>query len=162
VTPEDVRVLARGRESQTVELKSDISDPPGNRELEGIAKSLVAFTNSDGGRVLFGVGNDGTIVGVRDKEHIENTVSSIVRDAIDPPITPSWEWVSVDDHDVLVVEAKKFGPLDFPRRHKDSRTYFIRVGRQSREATHHELRELFIKSTGYTLEFSPEGGTRFG
>jgi ATP-dependent DNA helicase RecG len=162
LTPEELKILTQVGENQTAEFKADISTSPARSELESIGRHFVALTNTEGGKVLFGVEDNGDIVGVRDKRHIEDTLSSLVRDAIDPPITPPWEWVRIEDHDVLVVMVKKFSLLDYPRRSKENRTYFIRVGRHSREATHQEVRELFIASTGYKIELNPEGGIRFG
>ena len=49
------------RESKTLELKRDLSSP------DGPLRTLVAFANSAGGRLVVGVADDGTIVGVDDR-----------------------------------------------------------------------------------------------
>ena len=49
----------RRRESHNRELKQEISD--------SFLKTVSAFANYDGGRILFGVADDGTDVGFEDR-----------------------------------------------------------------------------------------------
>lgn len=66
-------LIANG-EGQSVEFKESLGK---GAQLEGV-ESLVAFANADGGTVLFGVNDEGTIVGVqlgnKTLEDIANTV----------------------------------------------------------------------------------------
>lgn len=57
-------------EHQTQDLKYCISDS------KKIARSLVAFANSDGGRLLIGVKDNGNIAGVRSEEEYYMVESS--------------------------------------------------------------------------------------
>jgi predicted HTH transcriptional regulator len=57
------RLIAEG-EHQTLDFKFEISD------AKKIARSLVAFANTDGGRLLVGVKDNGNITGVRSDEEI--------------------------------------------------------------------------------------------
>jgi predicted HTH transcriptional regulator len=61
-SPDGLRRLIQQGESQTVEFKSRIPTP------ETIARSLVAFANSNGGILLLGVGDDGRIFGLTDEQ----------------------------------------------------------------------------------------------
>jgi len=61
-SPDGLRRLIQQGESQTVEFKSRVPAP------ETIARSLVAFANSDGGILLLGVGDDGHIFGLTDEQ----------------------------------------------------------------------------------------------
>lgn len=54
--------LIKGGESQTLDFKFQINDS------KKIARSLVAFANTDGGRLLIGVKDNGSIAGVRSDE----------------------------------------------------------------------------------------------
>ena len=54
--------LIREGEHQQLDFKFEIADAP------KIARTLVAFANTDGGRLLIGVRDDGTIAGVRSEE----------------------------------------------------------------------------------------------
>jgi predicted HTH transcriptional regulator len=55
---DDIRALAEAGESQTVEFKLENETQPDISEL------LSAFANADGGVVLFGVTDEGSIVGL--------------------------------------------------------------------------------------------------
>jgi len=55
------RLIAEG-ENQTLDFKFEISD------FRKIARTLVAFSNTDGGRLLVGVKDNGAIAGVRSEE----------------------------------------------------------------------------------------------
>lgn len=57
------RLIAEG-EHQQQDFKYKITDAP------KLAKSVSAFANTDGGRLLIGVRDDGTIAGVRSEEEI--------------------------------------------------------------------------------------------
>lgn len=53
-----------GGENQTLDFKFEISN------AQKIAKTLVAFANTDGGTLLIGVKDNGTIAGIRTEEEI--------------------------------------------------------------------------------------------
>ena len=55
------RLIAEG-EHQMLDFKFEVSD------FRKIARTLVAFSNTDGGRLLVGVKDNGTIAGVRSEE----------------------------------------------------------------------------------------------
>jgi hypothetical protein len=61
-SPDGLRRLIQQGESQTIEFNSRVPAP------EALARSLVAFANSDGGILLLGVGDDGRIFGLTDKQ----------------------------------------------------------------------------------------------
>ena len=58
VTRTELLDILRNGENSAVEFKRDVITP------EQLAKELVAFSNFDGGMVLLGVEDDGTISGI--------------------------------------------------------------------------------------------------
>ena len=60
--PEYIRALISGGENQELDFKFEISD------ARKIARTLSAFSNTDGGRLLIGVKDNGRISGVRSEE----------------------------------------------------------------------------------------------
>jgi predicted HTH transcriptional regulator len=60
----DLRNLIAQGENQQVDFKFEITD------AKKIARSLVAFANTDGGKLLIGVKDNGSIAGVRSEEEI--------------------------------------------------------------------------------------------
>ena len=71
-------------ENSGVEFKRDDLRP------EHLAKEVVAFANIQGGRILIGVEDDGTITGIRHREHdtLEEWVMNVVREKVHPMIIP--------------------------------------------------------------------------
>ncbi|MBN2890617.1 MAG: ATP-binding protein [Bacteroidales bacterium] len=63
-TPGHIEKLISGGENQTLDFKFEISN------AQKIAKTLVAFANTDGGTLLIGVKDNGVIAGVRTDEEV--------------------------------------------------------------------------------------------
>jgi predicted HTH transcriptional regulator len=57
-----IKRLIAGGENQTLDFKFEVSD------YKKIARTLVAFSNTDGGRLLVGVKDNGAIAGIRSEE----------------------------------------------------------------------------------------------
>lgn len=71
LTKPSVRELIGAGESQIVEFKSsmrwDVREQQVNKELERVvAKTVVGFLNAEGGTLLIGVADDGTVLGIDD------------------------------------------------------------------------------------------------
>src|ERR1700733_4822388 len=101
MTKTELLEIIRNGESSGVEFKRDDID---NRAL---AKELVAFANLEGGQVLLGVEDDGTVSGVV-RPHLEEWVMMACRDKIRPEIIPYFETVKDVEpgKDVAVVRVE--------------------------------------------------------
>lgn len=91
----DIESLIEEGEGFGVEFKRRISSP------EKIARTIISFANTRGGMILFGVDDDGSIVGVESEKSEVELIEIAGRDYCDPPITPSIEIVPVDGRDVI-------------------------------------------------------------
>lgn len=109
-----------------------------------LAREMVAFANTSGGKIKIGVDDDGTVVGVRGIT--ADTVSNIARDCCEPHLTPNPKVDrEVYDGKEVVVVAVDPG-LDPPYRTK-SGMYYKRVGATIRIASLSELIDLIIKGS---------------
>lgn len=75
-----IRQLIEAGESQTLDFKFEISDS------KKIAKTFVAFANTDGGTLLIGVKDNGSIAGVRSEEEyymIEGAAKMYCKPSVD-------------------------------------------------------------------------------
>ncbi len=124
-------------ENSGVEFKRDTLQ---NHDL---AKELVAFSNFGGGLVLLGVEDDGRISGVT-RGNIEEWVMTTCRDKIRPAIIPFYGVVRDMEpgKDVAIVQVSR-GFDVHSLWHNNGNRYYIRIGTQSREASHEELGRLF-------------------
>jgi len=144
-------IMANG-ENSGVEFKRDDLRP---RDL---AKELVAFSNLEGGMVLLGVEDDGTITGLT-RPNLEEWVMNVCRDKIRPPIIPFFEVLRgvEDNHDVAVIRVSRGFGVHALFDNNISR-YLMRVGTQSREASGEELARLFQRRGSFRAELSPVSG----
>ena len=93
-------------EGQTVEFKESLSS---GRRQEGI-QTLDAFANSDGGRVFFGVCDDGTVKGVQVVgKTLEDLANEIGMHSY-PSVQPYIEQIDVNGKHVVMVEVVKDTP----------------------------------------------------
>ena len=124
-------------ENSGVEFKRD------DIRSQDLAKELVAFSNLQGGVVLLGVEDDGTITGLM-RHDLEEWVMNVCRDKIRPAIVPFFEMIRgvKDNHDVAIVRVTR-GYDVHSLWHNNTNRYLIRVGTQSREASPEELARLF-------------------
>jgi predicted HTH transcriptional regulator len=92
----DVLRLIEEGEGFEVEFKRKISSP------EKIARTMIAFANTKGGHILFGVDDDGSIIGVES----EKSEAELIREAgsafCEPEILPEIDIVPFDGKDVIV------------------------------------------------------------
>jgi ATP-dependent DNA helicase RecG len=144
--------MLRDGENSGVEFKRDDIQP------HDLAKELVALSNLRGGRVLLGVEDDGTVSGLF-HEKVDEWVLTIARDKIRPPIIPYIEAVtdpgSGSQIAVVTVEA---GYAVHAVWHHNHYSYFIRAGRQSREASPEELSRLQQQRGAFRAELRPISG----
>ncbi len=153
MTRTELLELIRNGENSGVEFKRDVID---NRQL---AKELVAFSNLNGGCVLLGVDDDGSIVGLT-RGDIEEFVMTTCRDKIRPEIIPYFEIIrdAEPGRDVAVVRVDAGWAVNAVW-HNNGRIYYIRVGSQSREASQDELARLFQQRGSLRTEIRPITGT---
>ncbi|GIX46080.1 MAG: ATP-dependent DNA helicase [Candidatus Tectimicrobiota bacterium] len=107
---------------------------------DDIAAALVAFANTDGGMILFGVANDGRIVGVSDPDRLMQRVDQIAYQNCEPPLTVVQETVQTHEGTVVVVHVPKGDQRPY-RTHRGD--YFIRTTTGRRRASRQELLRLF-------------------
>ena len=102
MTQEEVRRFVRNGEGQYVEFKLRVPEPA------RLAKEVVAFANSNGGRVFIGVDDDGSIVGVKDSGEEEFALKEALNLYCRPLIRWRSERVEVTSkRDVIVVTIPK-------------------------------------------------------
>lgn len=146
--------IIRNGENSGVEFKRD------DIQNHDFAKELVAFSNLEGGILLLGVEDDGSISGItRQEQVLEEWVMNACRDKIRPGLIPFYELIRDVEagKDIAVVRVSR--GLDVHTLwHNKKNAYFIRVGTQSREPTPEELARLFQQRGNFRAELRPVSG----
>lgn len=138
-------------EGKTLEFKRDLSSP------DGPLRTIVAFANSAGGRLVVGVADDGTVVGVEDPLAEEERIASLIDDRISPQLVPAIDLVTLAGKTVLVVDV----PLSTRRPHYITRQgadtgVYVRLGSTTRQADPALVAELERNARGIAFEDLPE------
>ncbi len=146
-----LEIIANG-ENSGVEFKRD------DLQNHALAKELVAFSNLEGGTLLLGVEDDGTVSGLT-RENLEEWVMTACRDKIRPGIIPFFETIKdVEPGKHVAVVRVPPGADVHTQWHNNRNTYYIRVGTQSREPSPQELGRLFQQRGTFRAELRPISG----
>ncbi|MDX9965358.1 ATP-binding protein, partial [Desulfobacter postgatei] len=86
--PDDIAELFAAPEGKTLEFKRDLSS------MKQIMKTVVAFANTAGGKLIIGKDDDGRVFGVEDPLLAEEKLSNAIADSIMPLIMPDIEIIS--------------------------------------------------------------------
>lgn len=126
-------------EGQHIEFKQRVPDP------YRIAKEVIAFANTGGGRLLLGVTDDGDAVGVRDAAEEEFALQDALSQFCSPAVSFKTERVPVSKkRDVIIVHV----PMSHSRPHyllNGKRVPYIRVDDMSVEASREAIRVMKSK-----------------
>ncbi len=151
----DVFELIANGESSGVEFKRDDVRP------EQLARELTAFANLRGGRVLLGVDDDGTIVGLQRANVEEWIMDTVFGRYIHPIILPFYEEVDMGEGNrVAVVTVEQGMAKPYVVRQADREEIYIRLGSVTRRATREEQARLFQSGGLVHIETMPVSGTR--
>lgn len=153
MTRAELLALLHNPESSGVEFKRDTVDS------RALAKEIVAFANFQGGILLLGVEDDGSVVGLT-RPDLEEWVMTVCRDKVRPEIIPYFEIVrDVEPGRHVAVIRVEPGYTVHSVLHNHHRTYYIRIGSVAREASAEELERLFQRRGDFWVELRPVSGT---
>lgn len=143
----EVQRLIDSGESEWLEFKSTVrtnlqTGENDKRMEKAVLKTLVAFLNSDGGDLLIGVSDDGTIIGAdvasfENKDKMGLHLSNIISAQIGNQFLPYMSTQMVDFDDERTVIHVKCRPCERPVFLKDGKIemFYVRKGPQSEELT---------------------------
>ena len=140
-------------ESRRLEFK--VTLPKGDQ----LAKTVAAFANGGGGKIVFGVKNEPReIVGIREDRlfALEERISSLIFDRCAPTIIPEIYIQAVEGKNLLVVEifpgSQKPYYLKSKGKHKGA---YIRIGSSNRLASHEMLEALERQRRKISFDATP-------
>ena len=132
-------IISRGEDSKT-QFKRQFNS------IDALAVEIAAMLNSEGGRIIVGVSDGGEIVGVEDIRRLNQWISNICSQKIDPPTSVITENLSIGDRLVVLISV----PLGTDKPYAVNKTAFwVKVGADKRRATREELRRLMQASGGF-------------
>ena len=115
-------------------------------------KSVSAFANGSGGSLFFGIDNDGNVKGLDDVQYICETVSSKIRDYMDP--LPEVEMIpqEIDGLHILQLKVNSGHYTPYYYVGDGQRVAFVRIGDESIPATAEQMVRLVLKGSNKTFD----------
>ena len=101
-----------------------------------LGRELCAFANASGGKILIGVNDDGSVVGITDANRLKSEVQNIAR-SIEPVLVVDVEL----QENILVVTV----PPQNSKPYSFAGKFYFRDGATSQQMTREEIREFFFK-----------------
>ena len=138
-----IKLIGCGEDSRTQFKQSqDVAN------IKSLAGEMVAFANSKGGRLLIGVDDSGTIVGVapHDIRRINQLISNVASDCIRPSINPETDNVFVGGKVVMVVIV----PEGISKPYADNEgVFWVKSGADKRRVTAREEIQRMLQSADH-------------
>jgi predicted HTH transcriptional regulator len=100
-TLELLEILRRGEDSRR-QFKKNVTN------VDALTSDMVAFSNGDGGKMLIGVNDDGTIAGLSDDavRRLNQLISNAASQGVQPAINPVTENVRTDRGLIVLVDVR--------------------------------------------------------
>ena len=145
-----VEELLQQPEGKTLEFKRDLSSP------RNVLKTLVAFANAAGGRLVIGVDDSHQVVGVVDPLDEEERIGNLIADGISPRLVPNVEIVSAGPHTLVIVEVfpSSARPHYLISLGPDQGVY-VRLGSSNRQAGAEWIAETRRTAAGQVFDEQP-------
>lgn len=127
-----------------------------------LAREMVALLNSEGGHILLGVEDDGTVTGLRrSRREAEEWVMEVARTHVQPATIPFWEVVEWDQDTAVGIVSLSANAPDKPYKAKVGSAWStkVRIGTTTRDATREQEERLYRESGGLRYGLKPVLGT---
>ena len=148
-----LELIANG-ENSGVEFKRDDLRP------EDLAKEIAALANFQGGHILLGVEDDGTVSGIRRNDLERWVMDTVFGRKVHPLILPFYQEIQVDErHRVAVVSITQGTAKPYVVRHNKREDVYVRVGSTSQLATREQQARLFALGGMLHAELLPVSGS---
>lgn len=144
--------IAELGEDSKIQFKEIFSSP------DALAAEITAFANTNGGRIVVGVSDGGELIGLNlDKvAHLNQMISNVCLQKIDPPISVETKNVKYEDKIVVVINVPR-GTNKFYV--ANGRDIWVKVGADKRKASREEVRRLLQESSNIFADEQPVLGT---
>jgi ATP-dependent DNA helicase RecG len=150
-----IELIGRGEDSRT-QFKQTVTSP------ESVAGDLVAFSNSKGGRIVIGINDQGTVVGLStdDIRRINQLISNTATNSVRPSVNPITENISVGGLLVMVVTLHE----GISKPYADNNgVFWVKSGADKRRVTsREEIQRMFQSADLVHADEVPVEGTTIG
>ena len=115
-------------------------------------KSVSAFANGIGGALVFGISDDGKLVGLKEAKYVSELISEMVKTRMDPIPKIILEQQSKDGKDFVIVKVPAGQETPYYYIGEGNRIAYIRIGNESVPADAMALKRLVLRGGGSTYD----------
>ncbi|MDR0424227.1 MAG: putative DNA binding domain-containing protein [Clostridiales Family XIII bacterium] len=129
-------MLGRGEDSRC-QFKRNVHN------ADSLAADMAAFSNGEGGRIIIGVNDDGSIAGLDgdDVRRLNQLISNAASQCVQPPVNPTTQNLNTDHGLVMVLEV--ISGLNKPYQDKNG-VFWVKNGADRRKASsREEIQRMF-------------------
>ena len=149
-----LELIAHG-ENAGVEFKRD------DLRSEQLAKEVVALANFQGGRILIGVDDDGTISGIQRADLERWVMDTVFGRTVHPMLIPFYEEIQVNNkHRVAVITLSQGATKPYAVRQQNREDIYIRIDSTSQRASREQQARLYALGGMLHPERLPVSGSR--
>lgn len=132
-------------ESERIEFKSEA--------IPNICKSIIAFANTNGGKLYIGINDDGNISKLTNIDNIYTRITNTIRDAILPDITMFIHY-TLDEQGFIIIDIAEGSAKPYYLKAKGLKSsgVFVRQGASSVPASQEQIRQFIKLSDGDSYE----------
>ncbi|MGL5122589.1 MAG: RNA-binding domain-containing protein [Fusobacteriaceae bacterium] len=154
----DVKELIKSGENKTLEFKEQFPTK------DQIIRTIVAFSNTAGGKIFIGVNDKREIIGLEDKDifELQDRIVSLIYETCYPNILPEIYIKNIDGKIILVIEIYRGSTKPyFIKNEGIENGVYLRIGATNRKASLENIQELKRQNLGlcydeeidYTVDF---------
>ena len=135
---EELLKLIKTGEGLTLEFKENMGS--------NLGKEMCAFANTNGGKIILGVRDDGRVLGIKITNSLKSQIQDYARN-IDPAFSVETE----DVENILIIRV----PEGKKKPYSVNGQFFIRIGANSQQLNREEIRDFFQKENMILFDNQP-------
>ena len=153
--PLDPRAIIADGENAKIGFKRD------DRNLlpEHLAREIVAFANMNGGMIVVGVEDDGTVSGVTRRNLQAWLMDTVIGRFVDPQIVPDYDEFVLDGKPIAIVTVPAGSAKPYAVRQQKRTDYYVRLGDTVQRAGREQMARLFQSGGLVSVEKMPVQGS---
>lgn len=115
-------------------------------------KSISAFANTKGGKLLFGIDDNDELIGLKNAKKDAESISEIIKTKLDPIPRIELEIIDINSKNIIVLTIFEGNETPYYLIENGSRVAYVRIGNESVISNGTQLKKLVLKGLNRTYD----------